>query len=277
MDDMHPAFKGRIKALIPVGRSSTKNASDTTGHGTHVCGSAVGAPCSRKSGYEDVQGTAPAAELVMQSLWDGKKLAVPELPGLLEMFLAPYRDHGVHIHTNSWGNGTYYGEQKAYLVEETHVDQLLYDKPDLLIVIAAGNTGDVTNAASIEGVASCKNVLTVGATDSTRPSIHGKPLTDIFSSNDPTAVSWNSARGPTKDQRIKPEVLAPGTPILSARSRKSMSTPLVAGCAVVLRQYLDSIGIANPPAALLKAMLINGAYAFHHAHNSKEGFGIPLG
>jgi serine protease AprX len=38
-----------------------------------------------------------------------------------------------------------------------------------------------------------------------------------------------------------------------------MATPLVAGCAAVVRQFLQSEGIANPSAALVKAMLINGA------------------
>jgi hypothetical protein len=39
----------------------------------------------------------------------------------------------------------------------------------------------------------------------------------------------------------------------------SMATPLVAGCAAVVREYLQSKGLANPSAALVKAMLINGA------------------
>lgn len=94
-----------------------------------------------------------------------------------------------------------------------------------------------------------------------------------------------SSRGPTFESRIKPDVVAPGTGILSARSSlvndaglfgtsddpqwmfeagTSMATPLVSGCAAVIRQALKS----NPPtdapptypsAALVKAILINGA------------------
>jgi serine protease AprX len=38
-----------------------------------------------------------------------------------------------------------------------------------------------------------------------------------------------------------------------------MATPLVAGCAAVVREYLLSDGVQLPSAALVKAMLINGA------------------
>jgi hypothetical protein len=39
----------------------------------------------------------------------------------------------------------------------------------------------------------------------------------------------------------------------------SMATPLVAGCAAVVRQCLVAEGVTSPSAALVKAMLINGA------------------
>lgn len=85
---------------------------------------------------------------------------------------------------------------------------------------------------------------------------------------------------------MKPDVVAPGTGILSALSKDatdakvfgdskdpqwfydagtSMATPLLSGCAAIVRQALQ----ANPPdgadeeyepsAALIKAVLINGA------------------
>ena len=44
-------------------------------------------------------------------------------------------------------------------------------------------------------------------------------------------------------------------------SGTSMATPLVAGCAAVLRETLNKRqGIPKPSAALIKALLINGAY-----------------
>jgi subtilisin family serine protease len=101
--------------------------------------------------------------------------------------------------------------------------------------------------------------------------------------NDPKQVVAFSSRGPTTDGRFKPEVVAPGTFILSTRSRMlplnntawapfqpsrlyfhmggtSMACPLAAGAVAVVREYLRTEqGIANPSAALLKAALIAGA------------------
>ena len=92
-----------------------------------------------------------------------------------------------------------------------------------------------------------------------------------------------SSRGPTLDGRIKPDVVAPGTFILSTRSTRlapnnfawgaypanhayfhmggtSMATPLVAGCLALIRQHLRATwAIASPSAALLKAVLIAGS------------------
>jgi subtilisin-like proprotein convertase family protein len=92
-----------------------------------------------------------------------------------------------------------------------------------------------------------------------------------------------SSRGPTQDGRVKPDVVAPGTFILSTRSTMiapnnmawagfppsrlyfhmggtSMATPLTAGAVGIIREYVRTRQqIANPSAALLKATLIAGA------------------
>jgi subtilisin family serine protease len=112
-----------------------------------------------------------------------------------------------------------------------------------------------------------------------------------------------SSRGPTRDGRAKPEVVAPGTFILSTRSTQiavnnqawaafppsklyfhmggtSMATPLVAGAVGVIREYLrKQKRVPSPSAALLKATLIIGAqrlpgYASADAVlDNQQGFG----
>jgi hypothetical protein len=106
-----------------------------------------------------------------------------------------------------------------------------------------------------------------------------------------------SSRGPTKNGRIKPDVVAPGTSILSTHSRDadvgpfwgnsadtlfafmggtSMATPFVAGCAAIVREYFSTYhNIQNPSASLVKAMLINGAIDLHGQYIPSEAATIP--
>jgi serine protease AprX len=159
----------------------------------------------------------------------------------------------------------------------------------------------VVDAGSVGSPGTAKNCITVGASENNRPDflyIDGQfkiatygegwpddypaaPLHDDKLANDPEGLAAFSSRGPTRDGRIKPDVVAPGTAILSTRSRAagvgngwgpspdplfffdggtSMATPLVSGCAAVVRQYLQKNGVAKPSAALVKALLINGAH-----------------
>jgi subtilisin family serine protease len=105
-----------------------------------------------------------------------------------------------------------------------------------------------------------------------------------------------SSRGPTQTGRNKPDVVAPGTSILSTRSRvttgtgwlasadplyffdggTSMATPLVAGCAAVVREFLTTTGgIARPSAALIKALIINGATPIAGQYTPSEAGPVP--
>jgi hypothetical protein len=143
-----------------------------------------------------------------------------------------------------------------------------------------------------------KNSITVGACYSTQfvatPSDAAARITEkyepppqgtIRSIND---VPCTSSRGPSPGlagsaQIIKPDVVAPGVAIYSASSRAretplnfgrepapadprcafgsgtSMAAPVVAGCGALLRQALAYRGIFRPSAALLKALIVNGA------------------
>ena len=93
-------------------------------------------------------------------------------------------------------------------------------------------------------------------------------------------MAASSSRGPCADGRVKPDVVAPGQQVLSlyssasARPDKygafddsycykngtSMSTPLVAGTAALVRQWLvERRNVADPDAATIKALLCAGA------------------
>jgi serine protease AprX len=149
---------------------------------------------------------------------------------------------------------------------------------------------------SVAAPATAKNGLTVGASRSNRTKGGYAALTwaDAWKDRFPTppigrekvsgdieCLAAFSARGPSDDNRIKPDVVAPGTDIAAARSAKaplfkfwgaypnnsnyafmggtSMAAPYVAGCAALVREYfVKTENWTTPSAALLKATLING-------------------
>src|SRR6266705_6644524 len=115
--------------------------------------------------------------------------------------------------------------------------------------------------------------------------------------DNPEGMAAFSSRGLTLEGRLKPDVVAPGTSILSTRSRHvqhvttvfgvsadaayffdtgtSMAAPLVAGCAAVLRETLVKNGVATPSAALIKALLINGAVELAGQYSPSEAGPSP--
>lgn len=226
---------------------------------------------------------------------------------LFLLFSGPYKE-GVRIHNDSWNNR--WDEktgQFGYESDATMVDKFVHEHQDFIVLISAGNDALEENAGTsqIGGNGAAKNCITVGATGTTRRNNGQRfdPSGPVYSRAEDTATF--SSRGPTKSTvdsqgqsipgRIKPDVVAPGVAILSAASRSldanawirkrygfsndndwlymsgtSQATPLVSGCVALLREALEEYGKRHPSAALVKALLINGAV--NHSCQNEFGF-----
>jgi subtilisin family serine protease len=300
-----------------------------SGHGTHVAGSILGNGAAWSNlgmPGAPVRGLAHEATLVFQAIEQSLKWTesyrqayfrrygrfpadhgLAGLPTDLRLLFQQAYDAGARIHSNSWGGGPF----GAYDDYAEAVDRFMWEHKDFLILIAAGNDGSdddrdgVADQGSVTPPGTAKNCVTVGAAESVRTqggyqrtwgslwpdSYPMAPLKADLPSDNGDDIAAFSSRGPTRDGRIKPDVVAPGTNILSTRSSvlasgglpgwgawsasnrymfnggTSMSTPLVAGAAALVRQYFRTRKRrSNPSAALVKAALLHGAGYRRYRH-----------
>ncbi|UYL07726.1 S8 family serine peptidase [Bdellovibrio sp. SKB1291214] len=287
-------FSGAVKSGYAFGLWA-KTWEDPMGHGTHVAGSIMSRGTA--SGGR-LKGGAYDAMMVAEGMWSPmlNGLSVPSK--LADLFDKANND-GARVHSNSWGAVKNFGAYDAMAVQ---VDEWMNNNPDMLVVFAAGNSGVDMNkdgridAGSIGTPGTAKNVLTVGASKNKtktggiqvpvsklRAAAEAWSAEPIFSSmlsDRDDGIAMFSSRGPTLDGRVKPEIVAPGTNILSNRSHiknasplwgaynddyawsggTSMATPLTSGAVAVARQMLvEKWGVQNPSAAALKAMIMHSA------------------
>ena len=183
-------------------------------------------------------------------------------------------------------------------------DTEAFDHPYLLQVIAAGNCGETAQPAfcgneakQLTSQAVVKNALTVGASD------------DVLAPEDRAPFS---SAGFTFDNRIKPDILAPGTDLalrdstisqlvlpdnngisttgclFQQTSGTSFAAPIAAGAAALVHQYfeegryLGNTTLTDASAALLKACLINAGTRLTGNNlgdgtypNEQQGWGEP--
>ena len=265
---------------------------------------------------------------------------------LRDLFQQAY-NAGARIHSNSWG-ASVAGEYNANSFE---TDDFMWNNPDMLVTTSAGNAGIDSNSDgvvdddSIGSPATAKNILTVGASENDRQGnwncdaglsyttcasqggqntifTYGaawgsdfpvNPLKDDPAAGNAQQMAAFSSRGPTDDGRIKPDIVAPGTYVLSGYSDMyqqgydpspnprnnawqydgwgfplnafykymggtSMSNPLAAGGAAVVRDFYKKAHGFDASAALVKATLINSAVDMLDENNdgvNDNAFPIP--
>ncbi|MEM7066793.1 MAG: S8 family serine peptidase [Cyanobacteria bacterium P01_B01_bin.77] len=210
-------FKDRIIALQDFGRPGKTD--DPDGHGTHVAGSVLG---NGSNSNGNIRGIAPSAELVFQSVLDSND-GLGGLNDLENVFQQAF-NAGARIHNNSWGYGNSDGR---YNLDSFISDEFAFEQRNFLIVFSAGN--DAPNFR-ISAPATAKNVLTVGASESLQPLPanvnfppsptlpNGISIDFVDEANNLSDIADFSCRGPAEVNRIKPDIVAPGSWILSARS-----------------------------------------------------------
>ena len=295
---LHLDIRNRLVSATSV--SGRGRWHDQNGHGTHVVGCAMGNG-HRSSG--GIRGPAYEARLVMQStLQNNTAKSGISIPSDIETMFQSAYNLGARVHNNSYGQGEKGSPVNNYTAKCEGVDNFIFEHPDMTIVFSAGNNGvdisptnGVVDTSTLNGYAAAKNSIVVGASENFQTNHYSNyTYASKFTSATPIngdsyslpqdgvhqGLAAFSSRGPTSDGRIRPDIVAPGTGIVSMQSSlapkatgywlyddhycymqgTSMAAPIVSGAAALVRQWMDEqYGISSPDAATVKAILLAGA------------------
>ncbi len=223
----HEDFDDRIMGMIDL-VNNKDIIYDDNGHGTHVSGIIAGS--GRLSGKVHM-GVAPKAKIYAIKILDQNGVGtILRAKNGVEHILSVKDKYKIRIINFSMGIGKKipYSEKGILL----NALEKAWDA-GIIVVCAAGNNGPTPGSITSPG--NLRKIITVGASD------------DLLVDDNSGLKKDYSGRGPTPSCIVKPEIIAPGTNIISCanafgkyvkKSGTSMSTPFVSGCiAVLLEKY----------------------------------------
>ncbi|MCS7001750.1 MAG: S8 family serine peptidase, partial [Dehalococcoidia bacterium] len=297
-----PAAASRIAAAINCTDDPVANG--VAGHGAMnaaivaAYNAQTGSPHVDANGFIRGLGVNPFGRVVNVKVFQNDRAyslaRCRDLVGMIERASAA----GAPIGSHSWGmplGGAYDATAQAFDALTRDAQPRVAGNQPMLHIVAAGNFGP--SARTIASPATAKNVIAVGATENVRDHgvLDGCQIHDANSADD--AASFSS-RGPTRDGRGKPDLVAPGVHVAGPASRDpgytgtgvcgaypntdptgpnryypanqtiytwssgtSRATPAVAGAAALVANYYTRViapGQVASP-AMIKALLVNGA------------------
>jgi hypothetical protein len=188
--------------------------------------------------------------------------------------------NGMLISNHSYGYATrnalgqvqvpqyYFG---GYIEDSRDWDEIMFNAPNYLMVVAAGNDGDDDTANTdptggygfdkLTGHSTAKNNLVVAAANDASIDNNGNLLS--------ATIANFSSEGPTDDFRIKPDIAGNGVSVYSTYdnsdtaynsiSGTSMASPNIAGSLVLLQQHYNNLNNSFMKAATLKGLALHTA------------------
>ncbi|MCL2255003.1 MAG: S8 family peptidase, partial [Lachnospiraceae bacterium] len=231
----HPDFDNRILAFRDFLHGHQTNYDDA-GHGTHVAG------CIAGSGFASNgknKGISPHSRLLIGKVLDQKGDGnIEEMINGIEWVLENKARYDVRILNISIGMSDSAGKERMNTLLKA-IETAWTE--GLVVVCAAGNMGP--DLMTLSPLGAIQKVITVGCNEG-----------GYFGNRDYLCEHY-SGRGPSPHAIKKPDIVAPGTDIVScnlnierrgnkyrnayiAKSGTSMSTPIVSGAlALLLRKY----------------------------------------
>lgn len=168
-----------------------------------------------------------------------------------------------------WLPDYYFG---GYIEDSRDWDNIMFNAPNYLMVVAAGNDGNDNSANGapldgnssydkLSGHATSKNSLVVANANDANIDSNGV----LISVN----INSSSSEGPTDDYRIKPDITGNGTSVYSTYESSdtaynsitgtSMASPNVAGTLLILQQHANNVRGSFIKASTLKGIALHTA------------------
>ena len=225
---------------------------DDNGHGTHVAGILAGNGGMSKN--QMYRGVAPKANLIIIKVLDknGNGNTANVLTGIdwLLKNKEKYKIRLLNISVGMLKNAG--GKEKQELLDAV---EAVWDA-GIMVVTAAGNNGPRENTVTIPGIS--RKVLTVGSMDDR------SDQTGTYVGKD-----GYSGAGPTDCCIMKPEILAPGTNVVSCcmdgktyikKSGTSMAAPVVTGALALAFEHSPDLSPADMKLRLYESAYPRGEY-----------------
>lgn len=233
----HPDYADRILAFCDFVNGRTVCYDDAT-HGSHVSGILGGDGRSSRGRY---CGIAPGCGLIHLKVLDRHGQGnLEDIMAAIDWVIRNRRKYNIRIMNLS--AGTSKGEEDYGAKQLVEGVERAWDA-GIVVVVAAGNMGPTSYSITVPG--NSRKVITVGAFDDFRD--RGRWVKSDY-----------SGCGPTEACICKPELVAPGTGIVSCcanwkqgkyysvKSGTSMAAPAVAGCIALLLEkepYLTNVEV----------------------------------
>lgn len=199
----HPDLKEQVIAFHDFSDEKNQNGVDYYGHGTHVAGCLAGDGKCSNGRYH---GICPTAKLVILKVLNKDGLGEAKwLIEALKYILESYEKWNIKVVNMSLGVEKEVSDTTLSIILQL-VNAIL--KKDILVVCAAGNYGPENN--TIYGIGKLPEVITVGCYDG------------IFENFQNNGCRFYSGRGDCKSTIIKPDIVAPGTKIISCNHKMEM-------------------------------------------------------
>lgn len=255
---LHPDFEKRVVCFRDY-ISGREAPYDDNGHGTHIAGIIGGSGTASGGKY---MGIAPGCHFIIIKILDQKGNGNTENVVDSIKWLVEHKER-YKIRIMNISIGMVLDAESAERRRLLQAVDYAWDN-GIVVVAAAGNNGPRENTVTVPGIS--RKIITVGCYDDTREQIGVSKLKPDY-----------SGQGPTDSCIVKPELVVPGTNVVSCsnlsvnyakKSGTSMAAPMVSGSIALLLSKYPNFSPAEVKLRLYERAVDMGL------PTSKQGWGM---